>query len=384
MVKKNYLYVAVFAMLFLLVTACSGGGSELTSNQEGNGDAANTANEEEPIKLVVTTGVSPSHAWIEGFMIPWMEKVTEKTNGRVQFEQFHNGELVDFGKEYDAMLQGVADVSLLSAIYDPQRFPMSEVTMLPLTYSDVHIASKAFTNLLKSDVPLKDGKTFAEIEFGDAGLAVLGFPTTMEYTISTGGKEFNSVNDVIGTTLRSASRIHEIYNKSIGANTINMPGTEIFEALSRGAIDGVFHNVADWSGLGFQDLMKYALTGINFGHFNSTIAMTQEKWESLPEDVRQIMVETAEELIPQGADFVANRGDEMRDYFLDKGGKFVDLEELDPEVQEHLTKGIEDTWFNYIDILNERGIPGKEVVKLWRDLVVEAGGRVPEGIMNLE
>ncbi|WP_078428299.1 TRAP transporter [Alkalihalobacterium alkalinitrilicum] len=386
MFKRNWLYAAVFTMLLIFLTACGGGGSEPTSNQDGDGNSETENNDsEETINLVAATGVSPQHGWVSGFFVPWMEKVTEETNGRVQFEQFHSGELVEITKEYDSMNQGIADVTLFPPIYDPQRFPMSEITMLPLTHSDTYIASKAYEMLLNSDVPLLDGKTFTELEYGDMGLVVMGMPTTMEYSISTTGKEFNSVDDIIGATLRTSSRIHEMYAQRIGANTITMPAMDMFDAMSRGAFEGSFYSIADWSGYGFQDLFMYTFTGVNFGHFNSLIAMTQDKWESLPEDVREIMVNAASELLTQGADVWVNRSEEMIDYSLENGGKFVtSIEELDPEVQEHFLSGIEETWYDYIDLLDDRGMPGKEVVKLWRDLIIEAGGSVPEGVMNLE
>ena len=51
----------------------------------------------------------------------------------------------------------------------------------------------------------------------------------------------------------------------------------MYDALSRGTFDGSFYSIADWSGYGFQDLFKYTVTGINFGHFNGFIGMSKEE-----------------------------------------------------------------------------------------------------------
>lgn len=378
---KNKVFYTILALFLLTLTACSGGGESTAGSSNSDGDAGSSGSQEK-VKLVATSASAPVHGWNEGFFTPWMEQVESETNGLVEFEFFPSGELVEIPHEYDGLTQGIADVVSLPAIYNPSTFPMSEITMLPLSYSDTYIASEAFKNLLESDVELQDGKTFYDLEFGDKGLKVFPLPTTMEYSISTTGKEFNSVEDVKGSTLRAASRIHEMYAKNIGINTITMPAVDMFDAMSRGAFDGSFYSIADWSGYGFQDLFKYTFTAVNFGHFNSLIAMTQDRWDSLPKEAQDAIIKASEDQFKPGADEWEKRGDEMVEYSLANGGKVVD--DADPAVIEHLESGIVKTWNDYIKILEDQGLPGKELVKLWRDLIIEAGGKVPDGVMEIK
>lgn len=386
MIKKKILFSAIVSLILFVLTAC-GGGSNQATNSNNNGEGSETDSgsaSEESMTLVVATGLSAQHGWYAGFFVPWMEKVTEETNGRVQFETFTSGELIEVTHELEGIRQGLADIVLLLPIYDPQRFPMAEVTMLPLTHSDTHIASNAYKKLLESDVPIKDGKTYYELEFADKDIFALALPTTQEYSISTTGHEFNSVNDINGTTLRTASRIHEMYASRTGIGTVTMPAVDMFDAMSRGAFEGSFYSIADWTGYGFQDLFTYTLTGVNFGHFNSVLAMTQEKWESLPEDIREVMVNAYEDLFDDAAEEWVKRADEVIEYSTENGGKFVDINELDSSVQEYFVDGVENTWYDYIDLLEERDVPGKDVVTLWRDLLLEEGGQVPKAILDLE
>ncbi|WP_216831160.1 type 2 periplasmic-binding domain-containing protein [Alkalihalobacterium elongatum] len=379
---KLSIFASLVTIAVMFTAACSSS-SETQSNDSSSND--NSTESEETITLRVTSGLSAQHGWWQGFFVPWMEQVEAETNGRVQFETFTSGELVEATHELDGIRQGIADIAApLLPIYDPQRFPMAEITMLPLTHSDTLIASRAFKRLVESDVPIQDGKTFYEIEFTDKGLFALALPTTQEYSISTTGHEFNAVNDVVGTTLRTPSRIHEMYAESIGVGTVTMAAIEMFDAMSRGAFEGSFYSIADWTGYGFQDLFTYTLQGVNFGHFNSFFAMTEDKWNSIPEDIQAVMLQVAEDQFEPAAQEWINRSDEIRAYSLENGGKFVDFETLDQEVQEHFVTGIEDTWFQYIDLVNERGANGTELVKLWRDLLIEEGGSVPEGVMDIE
>lgn len=318
-------------------------------------------------------------------MVPWMEQVERESNGRVKFETFTSGSLVEMTKEYDGLMQGLTDIAApLLPIYDLKRFPTLEVTMLPFTHTDTFIASRAFKKLIESDVEIMDGKSYSQFEFGDKNLVVMALPTTQEYSISLAHKEFHSPSDIPGTTMRTASRIHDAYAKNLGMGTVTVPGVEMFETVSRGAVDGVFFSVADWSSYGLQELFKTTIKGINFGHFNALIAMTKEKWDSLPPDIQEIMRKAAEDQFEAGAQYWVDRAEENMQQNMAAGGKFVELSELDPGVQELLVKGIEDTWYHYIDILNESGIPGEKVVALWRDLVIEEGGTAPEGVMSIQ
>ena len=368
----------VFTLIAVLaLAACSG---DERSSGSGSGDSEGSSGE--TITLRAATGLSAQHAWWAASMEPWMEKVEELTDGKVQFETFVGGELVNVPDEADAVLNGTIDVGLLLPIYEPDQYPMAEVTMLPLSHSDTYIASNAWRKLIESEIELADGKTYYDFQFDQ--FKVFPVSATQEYSISTTGKEFNSVDDIVGTSLRTPSRIHEIYAEKTGINSITIAAVEMYDAMSRGAFDGSFYSIADWSGYGFQDLFKYTLIGINFGHFNALIGMKKETWESLPEDVQQAMEQAYEEIFIPGADEWVNRAEVTIEENEAEGGKFVDFATLDQSVQDHFNKGIEETWIEYAELLEKDGLPGYELIKLWRDIIIEEGGDVPVGIKNIE
>lgn len=366
--RRIKLLGAAAAAACLLATAACGGGS-------GSSD--------DSITLRVGTGLSDQHAWWSASMVPWMDRVEELTDGKVTFESFTGGELVEVPDEAEAIQNGTVDVALLLPIYTPDQFPMAEVTMLPISASNALIASEAWRGLLESDKKLSDGKTYYESQFGDKGIKGWPVSTTQEYSISTTGQALDSVSAVKGLSLRTPSRIHEIYASKIGVDSVTIPAVEMFDALSRGAFDGSFYSIADWSGYGFQDLFEYTLTGLNIGHFNALIGMTQDRWDSLPADVQDAMNQAHDEIFLPGAQEWIDRSDEMVKYNEGKGGKFVDLETLDQPVQDLMLGGVEATWADYIDLLEADGLPGKDVALLWRDLLVEAGGEVPDSIAAL-
>lgn len=376
-IKSRLLFAG--AGLLLLLGGC---GEDNTSNTNDTNDPNDTAAEVETITLRAATGLSAKHAWWDASMVPWMERVEELTDGQVEFESFTSGELVSVPDEAEALESGTVDVAIVLPIYQPDQFPMAEVTMLPLNHSDTFIASNAWKKLLESEEELADGKTYSEMQFSN--FKVFPISTTQEYSISTTGHEFNSVEDVKGTSLRTPSRIHEVYSEKTGLNSITMPAVEMYDALSRGTFDGSFYSIADWSGYGFQDLFTYTVTGVNFGHFNAFIGMSKDRWDEMPENVQEAMTQANEEIFTPGAEEWIARSEVAIAENIEKGGKFVEFPELDQEVQDHFNLGIEETWSDYAELLESNGLPGNKLVIMWRDLLIEEGGEVPEAIMKLK
>jgi TRAP-type C4-dicarboxylate transport system substrate-binding protein len=207
--------------------------------------------------LRVSSALPVTHVCWTGYYEPWMKKVTELTKGLVTFEVYKAGELVEGGKEYDGLTKGVIDIAApFTPIYDASRFPMSDVCMLPLKKSNAVIGSKALELMVASTTIIKDGKTFNQLEYLDKGVYVMPHNVASESALNTVKKEFNTLADVKGTRIRVGSRIHQIYAQKVGFTPVSMPAYDLYDAMSRGAVDGSFIHVADWPAYGFQDLFK--------------------------------------------------------------------------------------------------------------------------------
>src|SRR5699024_9087200 len=186
--KKLILFMV---MSFLLIISACGDSNESTSNEGGQKEGT-----QDPIVLTSSFGATDQHFWYRGFLNVLMDEVEEGSNGEVRFERFTGGELVELGTELEALNSNAIDVALsLQAPYDPQRFPYTEVVMLPTLESDAGIITDAMVNLMQSDIEIKDGKTYNELEFTDKGLVAFPNPSTEAYILSSTKKEFESVED---------------------------------------------------------------------------------------------------------------------------------------------------------------------------------------------
>ncbi|OLO36373.1 hypothetical protein BTR23_16010 [Alkalihalophilus pseudofirmus] len=383
---KNSLLLTVLTVLSLVVVGCSSNQSSSSSENTGGNDSEGSNQSEETIVLRASSGLPAHHVWLESYLYSWMERVEEDSNGRLQFELYTGGELVPLGGELDALNAGTIDVALpVMHLYDPGRFPLSEITMIPLTDSGAEIVNNAYYNLVYGDHELQDGKTFYELEFEPQGLKVWAVNAGDPYTLATTGKRFETPEDFNNIRIRAGARVSEMFLNNVGAASITMPQTESYDALSRGALDGNLLCICDWDGWGFQDLFAYSLEGANIGHYTAVFGMTEEKWNSLPSDIQEILESAAKEL--QLAEPTVARmveADQINRDLVEGKVEFETLDDLNDETREHIMQAMEKTWFDWIEMVDEQGSPGKEVAKLWRDLIIEAGGDVPDKIKEIE
>ena len=380
MYMKRMKSLILFCFAMLLLSSCS---SDEVSDVKASAQKNN-----ETITLRVGTGIGTTHIINEAFLSRWMEEVEKQTNHKVEFETHYSGSLVAMGREYEALESGLVDIVLpMFQVYDPVRFPLSEVTMLPLLDSDVKIATAAYEELVFGEYILADNKTFYDIELGSKGLKMWTTPTTEGYNFSyVDGGGLENLADLTDVTFRSSGRVSEIFSKDLGINAISIPASEIYDGLSRGSIDGLYFSIPDWPGYGIDELFSYTFTGVNLGHFSHTFGMTEETWNSLPKDVQEVMDKVAREELHSPQTYAVY--DEKMEQALEtneaNGGVVESIDQQPEEVQEAINHAIVHTWQEWIELNEENGLPGKETALLWRDLILKYGGDVPQEIKDMK
>ncbi|MGI5912150.1 MAG: hypothetical protein ACOX6E_06185 [Syntrophomonadaceae bacterium] len=372
--------MAVFLMLAVLIAGCSTQTPDSSSNDKSNASTTNS----DTIKIRAAGAMPPKHGFMVGYHMPWIERVEKETNGRVKFDVYPSQELVPNGGEITALEAKTMDMALNGLrAYHPELFPMADVSMLPAKGADTIVATKAWIDLMESDVPLKDGKTYYQLEFEDNGFVGLPMPAQESCVICLAKKEVKNVSDFNGLIMRGTGRAHELLISNLNGTPVTMTAPELYDALSRGTIDGILFSIADWPGYSFQDVLKYNIIGLDMGNYAGDNMFLKETWESYPQDVRDIMMKAAKEQAIKGAEHWKSLTEPTKKESMEKGAVFVNFNELPAETQQHLEKAMVQTWHDWIDKVNESGAPGLECAKLWRDLIIKHGATVPDEIMNL-
>ncbi|MCV0396706.1 MAG: hypothetical protein K5872_22625 [Rhizobiaceae bacterium] len=333
-------------------------------------------------ELIISTGLGQPHMWVAHHMDPFIERIQEATNGEITFTPFYAGELTPVGRELDGLNSGSIHVAApLLAPYHEGRFPLSDITQLPTYNTDSPMVTRAFQAMLDSDVELADGKTFREYEIDDKNIKVWALGATAAYSISTTGKELKEPADFRGTPLRAGSAIHTIFLEQVGSTPVTMPGSAAYEALSRDTIEGLIIAISDWPSYSIEQLLRYSITDVAIGHWESYLAVSNDAWEMLSDEQKKIFDEVARQLALDNAEkWESTVGEVVEKSKADDDGKFVPVTELSQEMQDHIAKTSANTWIAWIEQAEANGHPARAAAKLYAELITAEGGELPEGV----
>lgn len=331
--------------------------------------------------LTISASLPQVHFWVGQHMDPFANAVELATS--IKFNRYYAGELVAVGRELDALTGGTIDVAApLLAPYHEGRFVLSDVTQLPTYSTNAVMITKAFQKLMDSPVKLKGDKSYYQYEIADKGIRAWPLGSTAAYVLSTTGKPLQSPTDIKGLPLRAGSALHTILLQQLGATAVTMPSSQAYEAMSRGTVNGLVLSVGDWQSYSFQDLLKYTITGVSLGHWESYLATTNAVWKSLSEDERSKWDRIARETALKNAEGIDKQDAQVRAASEKAGGKFISIDTMSPEMRTHIAKASANTWIQWINQTEKQGHPGKATAKLWASLVQAEGGKLPEGVVE--
>jgi TRAP-type transport system periplasmic protein len=217
-----------------------------------------------------STWVPPTHT-LSMAQKDWCDALEKESAGRMKCNILPKAVSAPPGT-FDAVRDGLADISFTVDGYTPGRFVNTQVAEFPFLGDNSMATSVAYQRIYsKYFAPLGEHR----------GVKVLGVFTHGPGTIFNSKKPVNSLAD--GATLKwriGGGNINEL-TKLMGWNTTLKPATEAFELLSTGVMDGTLF--PDESIASFKlSMIKHATT-LPGGLYNTSFVfmMNQAKYDAL-------------------------------------------------------------------------------------------------------
>lgn len=219
----------------------------------------------------------------------WIEAVKTATDGRVTIESFPGETLSKAADIYDGVVSGIADIGLSCFIYTPGRFPVLESFEQPgIVYNNSKVASMVAWEGIQTLAPaeVQDTKLLMVIATGPGDL----FTKT----------PVNSLADLSGMEIR-ATGISADTITHLGGIPVGMPQSETYDALSRGVVSGNLAPIEVLKGWRHAEVTKYITKTPFLYNTLFFVTMNKSKWESMPEDLREKILEVTAEFHEQTA-----------------------------------------------------------------------------------
>jgi len=254
-----------------------------------------TAAAAEEASLRGATAFQPGTTFSRAFEA-FVEKVNAEGKGLVRIEMVGGPSAVPPFEVGNAVSSGVVDIANVTAAFYPNLLPEGDALKLTeLTIQEQRQnGAWDFINKLHN----KKVNAWYLARTGD------GIPFHLYLT-----KPIDKA-DLSGLTLR-VTPIYRAFFAALGANNITTPPGEVYTSLERGVVDGYGWPTQGILDLGWHEVTKYRVDP-GFYQVDVNILVNLDKWNSLSDEQRAFLSQTAAWIEAKNADNAAINEEERR------------------------------------------------------------------------
>ncbi len=227
--------------------------------------------------LTVSSWLPPSHA-LSATQKDWCDLLEKNTSGKMKCNILPRGVAAPPGT-FDAVKNGLADISYTVHGYTPSRFVLTQMSEFPFLGNSAESISIAF-NKVTAKYP-----QFAQEH---AGVKVLSLFTHGPGMVFNTKRPIAKVDDLSGLKFRVGGGMVNEISKSLGMNVTLKPAPESYELLSGGVMDGTLFPAESTESFKIDKIIRYATT-FPGGLYNTSFValMNQARYDKLSADEKK-------------------------------------------------------------------------------------------------
>jgi TRAP-type C4-dicarboxylate transport system substrate-binding protein len=310
----------------------------------------------EEVVLRYSAWLPPTYFMHERGLYPYFQEIEEVTEGRVRVE-ISAGPLGPAPRNYQLVVDGVADIAWSLHGYTPGSFPLSELVELPFHSTDAAADSVAYWRVFKE-------------YFEPAGMHqevhTLTVHTHVPGQIFNNVRPINEPDDFHGLRIRSTNTNVGEALELLGATPVGIPVTEMRQALERGIVDGV--SLTDEALYNFQiaNFVKYELATPG-GLYNASffLVVNEGSWNRISEEDRQAIESISGEVLARrmGEVWQAEQ-DGATERVLADG---IEIVEASGELLEHIKQRLAVLEEQWLEKARSAGVDGEAALAAYRE-----------------
>ena len=238
---------------------------------------------------VMATSVSAQELKFANFTPPFhtinasvIEKMnadlSEATGGAVTVKGYHGGELgAGPVEQYVRVVQGVADLAWGLPGYTSSQFKKTMIMELPGAVPEGMSGADAYC------------KVFDQISGEFPGSVPMALWSSEPNVMIMRDKVVRTPADLEGLKIRVAGATAGKVAEALGATPVQMPISQVYNALQTGLIDGVFTGASTLDDFKLDEVANAFTMGASLGYLGFFTVMNQNAYDSLPDEAKTFL-----------------------------------------------------------------------------------------------
>lgn len=277
---------------------------------------------------------TPQGAQFEEFA----ELVNEGSDGRLNVEVFPNSQLGNQRDLLEGVAAGTLEMTKADDAYMSAYVPEYNLMSLPFLFEDYeHLGA-----VLDSDLVAGWDAQFLE----KTGMRPLGWSFGgFRYFLTAKPVEDADLNRMTLRVPESDAYVETV--KALNGNPTPMPWGEVYTGLETGVVEGLESAPSDLYFQKFYEQANYLLP-TNHIQASATIVINDNVWQTIPEDLQQVIIDSAKESIDNERAATEEANMEAVDAMVAEGVELLTIEDRNVYVEK-----VKHIWADFADRLED-------------------------------
>jgi TRAP-type transport system periplasmic protein len=239
--------------------------------------------------------------------------IEQKTNGRIKFQYFYGGSLINKTQFIDGVAKGLADISTGPASFATGKIPELSIFEIYGSYKlDKHMEMQEAV----------EPTLISLLETKDVHPLMLQFTGSTVFPHKT--KFLKRPEDWKGQKMRLGGRWQSTLGQKWGCSPVFMQPNDLYIALQKGVIDGYMLIYDIVYGLKLYEVSPFIMDS-GFSNNIEIVTMNLDKWKVLTPADREVFQQAIKDAKPWNYQETLKYYDDVKKDILAKGGKIYPL-----------------------------------------------------------
>ncbi|MCP4070267.1 MAG: C4-dicarboxylate ABC transporter permease [Hyphomicrobiales bacterium] len=330
----------------------------------------------ETINVTMVAGHPPVFRWVKHAsktFIPTVNKALEGSGYDIKWSEQYGGSLAKVGGALEAVEEGLAEVGLVSSLFEPAKLSLQTVTYFtPFTNRDSTAVSNLIDELHKTTPELRATWEANGLEYLGGAIGIDDYLIMTKFPV-------NSIADLNGRKIGAPGPAVN-WLKGTGAVGVSGNLTTYYNEIKTGVYDGVIVFASAALPGKLHEVAPF-ITKVGFGaQYAGGIAANKEWFDGQPEVVQKALLKGGE---AQRTAYHKDLDASVTKFLGIMESKGATITEVDDAMRKEWVMGMDNVAKGWAAKLDKAGKPGTKVLKTYMD-AMRASGQVPLRSWDME